>query len=96
MIGGVPKYVVTFTSMVIDADSPDEAIDRAGEFKGGGNWEAEEVSALRAHWLEDRAAVERAIGGALTSAIDAHGPITRANRSSAAKRVYSTLKALKR
>lgn len=37
------QYVVTFTSMVIEADTEEEAIDRACEFKGGGNWEAEEV-----------------------------------------------------
>ena len=37
------QFVVTFTSMVIDAQDEDEAIDRAGEFKGGGNWEAQEV-----------------------------------------------------
>lgn len=34
------KWQVTFTSMLIDADSSEEAIDRAGEFKGGGQWEA--------------------------------------------------------
>ena len=37
------QWVVTFTSMVIEADDAEQAIDRAGEFKGGGNWEAEEV-----------------------------------------------------
>jgi hypothetical protein len=37
------QYVVTFTSMVIEAENEDEAIDKAGEFHGGGNWEAEEV-----------------------------------------------------
>jgi hypothetical protein len=36
------QYVVTYTSMVIEADSEEEAIDRAGD-QGGGNWEAEEV-----------------------------------------------------
>lgn len=34
------QYIVTFTSMVIEADSEEEAIDRAGDFKGGGHWEA--------------------------------------------------------
>lgn len=37
------QWVVTYTSMTIDADTAEEAIDRAGDFKGGGNWEAEEV-----------------------------------------------------
>lgn len=37
----MPEYIVTFTSPVITADSPEEAIDRAGDFKGGGHWEAE-------------------------------------------------------
>lgn len=37
------QYIVTFTSMVIEADDEDQAIDRACEFKGGGNWEALEV-----------------------------------------------------
>lgn len=36
-------FVVTFTSLMIEADSPSEAIDRAGEFKGGGHWEARRV-----------------------------------------------------
>lgn len=36
------KYIVTFTSIVIEADSPDEAIEKACEFKGGGHWEAKE------------------------------------------------------
>ena len=34
---------MTFTSMQIEADNADEAIARAGEFKGGGHWEAVEV-----------------------------------------------------
>ena len=37
------QYVVTFTSMVIEADDEEQAIDKAGDFKGGGNWEAAEV-----------------------------------------------------
>jgi hypothetical protein len=37
----MPHYVVTFTSMVIEADSPEDAIDKAGDFKGGGSWEAD-------------------------------------------------------
>lgn len=37
------KYVVTFTSMIIEAEDEDEAIERACEFKGGGHWEAKEV-----------------------------------------------------
>jgi hypothetical protein len=41
--------------------------------------------------LANRAKAERVISGALASAIDAHGPITRENRASAAKRVYKTL-----
>lgn len=39
----MPEYVVTFTSMVIDADDEEDAINRAGDFKGGGNWEAVEI-----------------------------------------------------
>jgi hypothetical protein len=39
----MPEYLVTYTSMVIEADDEDAAIDRAGDMKGGGNWEAEEV-----------------------------------------------------
>lgn len=51
------QYIVTFTSMIIDAESADDAIDRAGEFKGGGNWEAEEVAppaSATAHWAARR------------------------------------------
>lgn len=47
-------------------------------------------------WFADRARVEREIAGALKSAIDAHGPINRENVGSAAKRVYSSLKAVRR
>lgn len=46
--------------------------------------------------MNDRAAVERQIVGALKSTIDAHGPITRENVSSAAKRIVSELKAKER
>lgn len=46
--------------------------------------------------LADRSKVERAIGGAIKSAVDSHGPITRANYSGAAKRIYSALKAVLR
>ncbi len=34
----MPSYVVTYTSMPIEADSPEEAIARDGN--GGGNWTA--------------------------------------------------------
>lgn len=46
--------------------------------------------------MNDRPAVERQVVGALKSTIDAHGPITRANVSSAAKRIVSALKAKER
>jgi hypothetical protein len=46
--------------------------------------------------LEDRSRIERLLVGSITSAVDAHGSITRANVSSAAKRVYGTLKAAAR
>lgn len=36
------RYVVTFRSVVIEAASEEEAIDRATESRGGGNWEAVE------------------------------------------------------
>jgi hypothetical protein len=36
------SYIVTYISMVIEADSPEDAIARA-EDQGGGNWEASEV-----------------------------------------------------
>jgi len=39
----VKQWVVTYTSMVVDARTATEAIDKAGDSKGGGNWEAEEV-----------------------------------------------------
>ncbi len=47
-------------------------------------------------WLDKRQIVERAIAGALRDAIHAHGPITKRNHSSAAKRIYGTLKGLRR
>lgn len=37
------RFVVTYTSMVIEATDEEAAIERAGDFKGGGNWEAEEI-----------------------------------------------------
>lgn len=37
------QFIVTFTSMVIEADDMDAAIERAAEMHGGGNWDAEEV-----------------------------------------------------
>jgi hypothetical protein len=43
--------------------------------------------------LVDRSSVERGIANALKMAIEAHGPITAENRTSAAKRIYSFLKA---
>jgi hypothetical protein len=43
--------------------------------------------------LTQRTAIEKRIVGALVAAADAHGPITRATVSSAAKRVFSELKA---
>lgn len=46
--------------------------------------------------LSDRGRVESSIAGALKMAVDAHGPITRANVSSAAKRVVSNLKGIAR
>ena len=46
--------------------------------------------------IENRSLIEGAIAGALKSSINAHGPITLANRSSAAKRVYCLLKQLAR
>jgi hypothetical protein len=40
----MPTYQVTYTAMLIDADSEEEAIDRAiGDMRGGGHWEAKEV-----------------------------------------------------
>jgi len=49
-------------------------------------------------WLVEfpRPLLEREIAGALASAIDAHGPITRDNRASTAKRIVSTLRFLHR
>ena len=43
-----------------------------------------------------RSLLEREIAGALASAIDAHGPVTRENRAPAAKRVVSALRNLHR
>lgn len=37
---GLRRYIVTYTSMEIEAESEDEAIERADEMGGGGNWEA--------------------------------------------------------
>lgn len=48
----MPSYIVTYTSMAIDADTEEAAIDRAGDMKGGGNWEAEEVD-LEAQPLQE-------------------------------------------
>jgi hypothetical protein len=42
--------------------------------------------------LNQRAALERLICGALRSAVDAHGPITKETAPSAAKRVIGALK----
>lgn len=39
-----------------------------------------------------RSRVEKAISGALKSALDAHGPVTAENRTSAAKRIYGVLR----
>ena len=46
--------------------------------------------------ISDEQQILRAIGGALKSAIDAHGPVTDANRSHAMKRTYGVLKSLAR
>jgi len=43
--------------------------------------------------LTRRSPIEKRIVSAIVSAVDAHGPVTRDNVSSAAKRVYSELKA---
>lgn len=40
----MPEYIVTYTSMVIEADSPEDAILRA-EQSSGGHWEATEKAA---------------------------------------------------
>jgi hypothetical protein len=45
MVGGLvimARWIVHYTSMVIEASSPDVAIDAAQE-SGGGHWEAERV-----------------------------------------------------
>lgn len=39
----MPYYVVTYTSVVIEAASEDEALDRVDDLGGGGNWDAMEV-----------------------------------------------------
>lgn len=39
----MPRYIVTYTSMVIEADNSDDAISYAMDASGG-NWEAEEVT----------------------------------------------------
>lgn len=41
--------------------------------------------------LQSRSEIEKEIVGALKNAIDSHGPITRVNVHSAAKRVYKAL-----
>lgn len=43
-------------------------------------------------WFDLRSDVEKQIVGALTSAVDDHGPITRINTTSASKRIYAHLK----
>lgn len=43
--------------------------------------------------LTQRSSIEKRIANGLVSAADSHGPITRANVSSAAKRIFSELKA---
>jgi hypothetical protein len=50
----MPKFIVTYTSMVIEADDGDEAIDRATEFDGGGHWEATEVVESDLGWVPKR------------------------------------------
>lgn len=47
-------------------------------------------------WLDDRSKVEKAIVGAICTAVAAHGVITIENAPSAAKRVYAVLKRLRR
>lgn len=39
----MPQYVVTYQSMVIEADTPEDAITKAEDSSGGGHWEAVEV-----------------------------------------------------
>lgn len=46
--------------------------------------------------IGNRSQIESAIAGALKATIDAHGPITRENRPSAAKRIYGELKSIAR
>lgn len=55
--------------------------------------EAVEVSHSVLHATYDRSATERAIAGALRSAIDAHGSIDRRNIGSATKRIVKQLTA---
>lgn len=50
---------------------------------------------MKPDWLDYRSMVEKAIAGAIQSGIDAHGPITKFNKGSTAKRVYCQLKALR-
>jgi len=42
--------------------------------------------------IENRSKIEKMICGALQSAIDAHGPITKDNKNSAAKRILGQLR----
>jgi hypothetical protein len=44
--------------------------------------------------LSDRSQVEKSINGAIRSAIEAYGPLNITKSASAAKRVYSELKAV--
>lgn len=50
----------------------------------------------QAGWLNlsRRSEIEKAINGALISAVDAHGPIERANVHVASKRMFGALKTL--
>jgi len=47
-------------------------------------------------WFQPRRVIEKAINGALKSSINAHGPINLDNISSASKRVYSTLRGIRK
>lgn len=44
----MPSYVVTGTSMEVDADTPEEAVQRADQMSGW-HWEAEEVDEVTRH-----------------------------------------------
>lgn len=46
------RYIVTYTSMVIEADSAEDAIDRCMD-KGGGNWEAERLGLTTDDFVAD-------------------------------------------